>query len=86
MDETIPSTNMCLTTAERRELQQAWTRMLAALQPLGDLVDHADEVDCNMLHQAFLKLADEFENVEHLVMRAKQIRLLHAGHGGEVSD
>ena len=85
MDETVPSTDRCLTTSERRELQAAWASLQSALQPLGDLVGQADLVDCDKLHETFLSLSDEFEKVEHLIMRAKQIRLLHAGHGGEVS-
>ena len=80
MTEMNPTGEKCLTEEERRELQTAWQAYDAAQQPFQKMVAHVDGVDCDELHDAFLHLADLFEEVERAIMRAQQVRLLHAGH------
>ena len=80
MDEKVPGIDRCLTTEESQELQVAWSGLQTALQPLGELVQHGAEVDFDELHATFLNVSNDFEKVAHLIMRAKQIRLLHSGH------
>ena len=80
MDDRVPGIGRCLTAEESQELQVAWGGLQSALQPLGKLVQRAADVDCDELHDTFLNVSDDFEKVAHLIMRAKQIRLLHSGH------
>ncbi len=80
MNETAPGSEKCLTTEESQELQAAWSGLQAALRPLGELVQRATDIDCDELHDTFLNVSDDFDKVEHLIMRAKQIRLIRAGH------
>jgi|GEM_PF-5035375 len=75
---TIPSDDPCLTPEERRIVDAAWRAFLAALQPVGDVIEQQDAPDCAMLYNSFLKLATNFEALEREIMRAQQIRLLHA--------
>lgn len=80
MDHTNPSIKRCLTPDERDEIQASWRGLQAKLQPVGALVEQADLVDCDELHTAFGQLAGVFDDFERAVMRAQQVRLLHAGH------
>lgn len=84
MSERIPGSDKCLTVDERRDLEVAWAEMQVSLGPVGELVGHADEVDCDELHAAFLNLSNAFDKVEHLIMRSKQIRLIRTTHAGHV--
>ncbi len=78
MGDTSPHDETCLSPDERREVEAAWRAMQTRLQPIGEMIEHADKVECNELHAAFLQLAVAFDRFERTVMRAKQIRLLHA--------
>jgi hypothetical protein len=80
MDRLDQQTERCLTDDERAELTASWTTLQSALEVVGSQVAGADPIDCDQLHAAFLQLSDAYEGVEHLVMRAKQWRLLHAAH------
>ena len=83
MEETNPVGERCLTAEERRELAATWERLQAALHPMGAMIEQEDEVDCDELYAAFLHFSEACEAFERAVMRAKQIRLLHAGHSGQ---
>ena len=80
MDQMAPGSDRCLTSDEAQELHTAWTGFEAALRPLGALVQRATDIDCDELHDTFLTVADDFERVEHVIMRAKQFRLMRSGH------
>ena len=80
MGDALPHNETCLSPDERREVEAAWRALQTRLQPLGEMIEHADKVECNELHAAFLQLATAFDTFERAVMRAKQIRLLHAEH------
>ena len=80
MDRLDPQTEKCLTDDERAELSAGWHSLQNALASVGGQIEGPDPVDCDVLHAAFLELSDAYEQVEHLVMRAKQWRLLHAAH------
>lgn len=71
-----PRDERCLTDEELRELETTWTALQAALRPIDEMIDRGDEVDCSELHDRFVHLADVFDDVERVVMRAQQIRLL----------
>jgi len=71
-----PRDERCLTDEELRELKTNWTAMKGQLQPIDEMIDRGEEVDCSDLHDAFVRLADVFDDVERVVMRAQQIRLL----------
>ena len=86
MDDTNPSGERCLTSDERRELEANWRAFQAELQPFGEMVEHAAEVDCDELHDAFLRVADVFDEVERVVMRAQQIRLLRPTQDRQTRD
>ena len=83
MDHTNPVGETCLTVEERRDLEAAWSGFQQAFEPMSAIVARVDEVDCEELHSTFLQLADAFEQVERAVMRSRQVRLVHAAHGGE---
>jgi hypothetical protein len=82
MDRLDPQTERCLTDDERTELTAGWKTLQSALEVVGSQVAGADPIDCDQLHESFLQLSDAYEGVEHLVMRAKQWRFLHAAHTG----
>ena len=86
MDNLNPSDEICLTPEERRELQAAWRDFEAALQPLSEMIRQAEEVNCDDLHSAFLRATDVYDEVERAIMRAKQVRLLHAAHTRHTAD
>ncbi len=86
MDDMNPSEERCLTPEERRELEGSWRAFQMELQPFGEMVEHAAEVDCDELHDAFLRLADVFDEVERVVMRAQQIRLLRGTQARQASE
>ncbi len=71
-----PRDERCLTDDELRELKTTWTALKTALRPIDEMIDSGDEVDSSKLHDAFVRLADVFDDVERVVMRAQQIRLL----------
>lgn len=85
MDQLDPQTEQCLTDDERAELRSAWIALQSALDPIGKQVTGAEPVDCDQLHGSLLALSDAYEQVEHLVMRARQWRLLHAAHTANTS-
>jgi hypothetical protein len=78
MDNTYPANETCLTEDERREVTGAWRNLRSTLQPIDALIEQTDQVDCQELHAAFLRVATAFETFERTIMRAQQIRLLHA--------
>ena len=86
MDELDPLYERCLTPDERRELEQTWRDLQTEMQSFGKLVEQADEIDCDQLHDAFLRLADVFDEVERVVMRAKQFRLRYATPDRDTTD
>ncbi len=71
-----PRDERCLTDDELRELETTWTALKTGLRPIDEMIDRGDELDCSELHDAFVRLADVFDDVERVVMRAQQIRLL----------
>jgi len=80
MDTTSAQPESCLTPDEQQELKDAWQALQAAQAPVKALVD-APVIDCDKLHDAFLKLDDAFEAFELKVMEAKQIRVLRGAQG-----
>ncbi len=80
MDDTPLADELCLRPDERHEVEAAWRALQARLQPLGELIEQADTVKCDELHALFLNMVAAFDKLERAVMRAKQIRLLHAAH------
>jgi hypothetical protein len=78
MSSTYPGNETCLSEDERREVVAAWHDLQSTLQPIGELIEQTDQVDCQALHSAFLRVASSFETFERAVMRAQQVRLLHA--------
>ena len=81
MQELDPANERCLTSEERRELQEQWKALQAALEPVGTHLGGAEDVDCEELYTVFLRLEDTFEAFEHSLMRSKQIRMLRAAQG-----
>jgi hypothetical protein len=79
--ETNPLNEQCLTPDERRELQEQWRALQAALAPLVARIEGTEDINCDELYTLFVQLGDEFEAFEHSIMRSKQIRMLHAAHG-----
>jgi hypothetical protein len=80
MDDTTLYDETCLSPDEHREVEAAWRALQVRLQPVGEMIEHAAKVDCKDLYAAFLHLAVAFDTFEQAVMRAQQIRLLHAAH------
>jgi len=76
-----PANEQCLTPEEQRELEEHWEALQAALGPVGTQIKSTEDVDCNQLYTQFLQLGDAFEAFEHVLMRTKQVRMLHASHG-----
>jgi hypothetical protein len=83
MAETFPGNEPCLTEDELQELTAAWTATQPHLEALGNLIARGLDVDCDELHEVFLALADAFEQVERLVMRAKQLRTIGSDYAAE---
>lgn len=75
-----PGNEQCLTPEEQRELQQHWEALQAALGPVGTQIESTENVDCDQLYTQFLRLGDAFEAFEHVLMRTKQVRILHSTH------
>jgi hypothetical protein len=75
-----PANEQCLTPEEQRELQELWAELQAALGPVGTRIESTEDVDCDQLYTQFLRLGDAFEAFEHVLMRTKQIRMLHSAH------
>lgn len=80
METPNPASEQCLTSNEQRELQVLWAALQAALGPVGARIESSDDVDCEELYTQFLRLGDAFEAFEHVLMRTRQIRKLHAAH------
>jgi len=78
MDARNPRDERYLTSEELQDIQATWTTMQAALRPVDEMIRAGGDVDCAGLHDAFVALADVFDDVERIVMRAQQIRLLRA--------
>ena len=83
MDQVNPVGETCLTAEERRDLEATWHAFQQSLAPMDAIVARVDQVDCEDLHSTFLRLVDAFDQVERAVMRSRQVRLVHAAHGGE---
>ncbi len=76
MNTRNPRDETCLTSEELQELQATWSAMQSALRPIDEMLQADAEIDAGRLHDAFLALADVFDDVERTVMRAQQVRLL----------
>ena len=86
MDHLTPEQQKCMTADERAELEAAWKAVQPFWQSLGQIIEGPEQIDCDALHESFLQLADTFDEVERLIMRAKQFRLMQATHGGQQAD
>lgn len=80
MENLNPANEQCLTPDEQRELREHWAALQAALVPVAARIESTENVDCDELYTQFLLLGDAFEAFEHVLMRTKQIRMLHAAH------
>ncbi len=68
----------CLNADERREVAAAWQAMQSTLQSMDQLIAQTDMVDCQELYETFQRLTVTFDAFERTIMRAQQLRLLHA--------
>ncbi len=76
MDRSELLNNNCLNDQERVALQRAWRQMRATFAPMDELIERAEHVDCDELHDRCVAISDGFEEVEHLIMLAKQMRTI----------
>jgi hypothetical protein len=83
MEMMNPVGERCLTSEERQEIKEAWNNLRDALEPMDRMVGDPEEIDCENLYATCLRCSEAFDAFQHAVMRAKQVRLLHAAHGGQ---